>query len=194
MCVIFLGKVKDILDLDLPSAWASNPHGAGILFHDRGGRVVCSKGLMTLEDTITAIESIDRNRKIAVHLRFATHGAINPSNTHPFPVGRGAFLMHNGILSAFGRHGDAGLSDSADLARVLGDVRDTKDRAKILRSVSGMFLYADRGGFYTFGSRSWIKIGKVSASNDNFLPRAPVFEIGGGRRGVSRHLGWNWGE
>lgn len=193
MCVILTGKARDILALDLQSAWACNPHGAGIVFHDRGGRVICSKGLMTLEDTISAVESIDRNRKVALHMRFATHGAINAMNTHPFPVGRGAFLMHNGILSAFGKHGESGLSDSADLAKVLGEVREPRDRAKILCSLSGMFLYADRGGFHTFGARPWVRVGKVLASNDGFIAREPIFEIVGGRS-VSRRLRWDWGE
>lgn len=174
MCVILLGKNKDILKSNLDLAWASNPHGAGILYHDRRGSVVCVKGLMTLEALTDALGDVGRDTQMAVHLRYATHGAVSAANTHPFAVGKSGYLMHNGMLSAFGRSGTRGVSDSADLARTLGTIPSDSDRLKVLRSLQGMFLLATRGGFTPIGSRSWVRVGRVLASNDNFLPRTPV--------------------
>lgn len=174
MCVILLGKNKDILKSKLDLAWASNPHGAGILYHDRRGNVVCVKGLMSLGTLTDALGDVSRDTQVAVHLRYATHGAVSAGNTHPFIVGRSGYLMHNGVLSAFGQCGTRGVSDSADLARALSTIPSDCDRLKVLRSLQGMFLLATKREFLPIGSRSWVRIGKVLASNDNHLPRAPV--------------------
>jgi hypothetical protein len=194
MCVILIGKVKDIRKIDLNSAWASNPHGAGIAY-STGRGVKTIKGIMDLDTLKNNLREIGGDVKIALHLRYATHGSISPANTHPFKIGRsGSVLMHNGILSQFGIAGDRGVSDSADLARVLGEIKDPTDRHKILRSLSGMFCEISTKGIATFGSRSWVKIRSgVLGSNDNFMPREPVAKINGGSRYVDRSL-WNWGE
>jgi hypothetical protein len=195
MCIILIGKTKDIKKTDLDLAWASNPHGAGISY-STGRGVVTIKGIMDLDRLKGELGEIDRDLKIAVHLRYATHGSISPANTHPFKIGRsGSVLMHNGVLSQFGIAGDRGVSDSADLARVLGEIKDPKDRYKILRSLSGMFCEISPKGIAVFGSRSWVKIRSgVLGSNDNFMPREPMLKIGGGSAyRVDRSL-WNWGE
>lgn len=196
MCVILIGKAKDIRKIDLGSAWASNPHGSGIAYPRTNGKgVEVIKGLMDLESLKGALREIHGEIKIALHLRYATHGSIVPSNTHPFKIGRsGSVLMHNGVLSAFGKSGDRGVSDSMDLARVLGEIKDPSDRRKILASLGGMFCEISPKGIHTFGSRSWVKIrGGVMGSNDNFIPRAPVLPIQGGSRWIERSA-YTWGE
>lgn len=194
MCVILIGKTKDIQKVDLNSAWISNPHGAGIAYprgDNRGIEVI--KGIMDLESLKGSLKGIKGEIKIALHLRYATHGSISPSNTHPFKIGRsGSVLMHNGILSAFGRSGDRGVSDSMDLARVLGEIKDPIDRRKILTSLGGMFCEISPKGIHTFGSRSWVRIrGGVMGSNDNFMPRAPVTQINSGSRWIERSM-YSW--
>lgn len=172
MCVILVGKVSELRKVDLKAAWASNPHGAGIAYPNGKG-VKAIKGLMTLSALKTALRELDQNIEAALHLRFATHGAVNAKNTHPFPIGRsGEYLMHNGVLSCFGSSGDNGRSDSADLARVLGDIRNPIDRSKVLGSLSGMFCTVTQKGIRLCGSRSWVQISDgVMGSNDNFVPR-----------------------
>lgn len=194
MCVILVGKVSEVLKLDLYAAWASNPHGAGLLVHSPG-RVQCIKGLMDLDSLIGELEKVDRHRRVAVHLRWATHGSINAANTHPFAVGRGSWLMHNGVLSAFGKSGDRGVSDSADLARVLGQIKGTADRCKVLRSLSGMFVLATREGFGLFGSRSWQSVGRVKCSNTHWVPsRLFAVDDVGECNGSSGRSPWGWRE
>ncbi len=189
MCVILIGKVKDIRKVDLESAWASNPHGAGIAYprsNSKGVAVV--KGIMDLESLRSALREIHGEIKIALHLRYATHGSINPLNTHPFKIGRsGSYLMHNGVLSAFGKSGDRGVSDSMDLANTLGEIKDPIGRHKILASLGGMFCEISPKGIRTFGSRSWVKIrGSVIGSNDNFIPKVTPIGLSGGSRWIER--------
>lgn len=186
MCVILLGKNKDIQKLDLDLAWRSNPHGAGIVYQRRGGEVVAIKGLMSLEDLRAALREVHYGVRVGVHLRYATHGAVNAENTHPWPVGRrGAYLMHNGVLGQFGESGDRGRSDSAHLAELLGQIRDREDRMRVLGSVSGMYLYADCAGLSMTGSRDWIRSGGVLMSNDYWIPVVS-------RSWINR--GYNWGD
>ncbi|NDD53675.1 hypothetical protein EBZ39_07320 [bacterium] len=189
MCVILIGKTKDIRKVDLDSAWISNPHGAGIAYPRTNGKgVEVVKGIMDLDTLKGELKGIDPDIRIALHLRYATHGSIVESNTHPFKIGRsGSYLMHNGVLSAFGRSGDRGISDSMDLARVLGEIKDPRDRSKVLRSVSGMFCTISTEGIHTYGSRSWVKIrGSVIGSNDSFIQRSYSLPLHGGSRYVER--------
>jgi hypothetical protein len=177
MCVILVGNKKSILNLDLHAAWNNNPHGAGFAYINNG-RAHVVKGLMCYDSMMESLSACKHRGTIALHLRFATHGAINGDNTHPFRVGRtGDVLMHNGILSAFGISGDRGLSDSADLARVLGGIRDPRDRDKVLRSIHGMFTLVTpraRSGVVLFGSNGWQMHDGVRCSNTYWIPRAHV--------------------
>lgn len=169
MCVILIGRVSEVLKIDLQSAWNCNPHGAGYAIQGKDRKVIVEKGIMTFPDLLSSLKSLDRREKIVLHLRYATHGKIDRSNCHPFKIGKtGEVLFHNGVLSSFGVSGLNGLSDSADLARVLGYLRDKKDRRKVLSSIHGKFVTFGREGLETFGS--FTKIGKVLASNDRFLP------------------------
>ncbi len=38
-------------------------------------------------------------REYVLHLRFSTHGGVCYANCHPFPIGGGGYVVHNGILS-----------------------------------------------------------------------------------------------
>ena len=64
----------------------------------------------------------------AVHFRYATHGAVNEDNCHPFaiPDGRG-YLMHNGVISWCGY--DAHKSDTAVFTSMLDDFTHSRDIA-----------------------------------------------------------------
>lgn len=179
VCVILVGNKTQILDLDLARAWEQNPHGAGIAYLEQG-KVRTYKGLMTLGHTEAAIASVKTRGLLAVHFRLATHGAPTPRNTHPFRVGNGEALLHNGILSAFGKSGHGGASDSADLARILAKIAPA-DRAKILASLPGMFALVTpraRGGVALFGSKAWSEFKGVRASNLHWVTPAvrPVLD------------------
>ena len=149
MCLIVVGKKRDIKELDFSRIWNSNSDGAGILIPHRT-RPVVIKGLMKLKDFKSAFESIKYQNDICIHFRQATHGAVSKSNTHPFRIDDKSYLMHNGILSGLGQAGDNGYSDSAHLAAILSKV-DPKDRKDILRLVPGKYAYVNRNNITVFG-------------------------------------------
>ena len=93
MCIIAI-KSKGV---DMPSEdtlrtmWVNNPHGAGIMYANGDGRVYIDKGYMDWTSFIGRMHTLGtadklRDMAIVMHFRIATHGGINPSNTHPFPV------------------------------------------------------------------------------------------------------------
>ena len=129
MCVICrkpfgkkLPDAKTILDM-----WADNPHGAGIMWRD-GNKTRYVKGFM---DKDAFMKFVDDNHDMlestecAMHFRIATHGGVNPENTHPFPMDRKSkpdsmegcvsfCMMHNGVLPLKPR--TEKISDTAELS------------------------------------------------------------------------------
>lgn len=174
MCVILVGTKKQLLSIDLDRAWKTNRDGAGFSYVDKK-RVYVVKGLMRFDDMINALETTRARGLISLHLRLATHGRVCAKNTHPFVVGNDA-LAHNGVLSSFGVSGASGVSDSADLARVLSHLKPD-DRNKVLASLSGMYALTTtraRAGVVLFGSRSWVEHKGVQCSNNYWVEKPAV--------------------
>jgi hypothetical protein len=149
MCLIAIGKCADILAADVKEMWSSNSDGAGVAAH-KDGKPYPIKGIMKLQQLMRVLKTIPADQMIAVHFRWATHGAVTPGNTHPFRVDNDTLLMHNGVLSEFGQAGKNGESDSKHLARVLGQV-DVKDRAAVLKSLSGKYCLITPTNFHMYG-------------------------------------------
>lgn len=129
MCVIChkakgakMPDIKTILDM-----WDDNPHGAGIMWRS-GSEVKYVKGFMKQDKFLKFIKKNEKEleeTEVAMHFRIATHGGINPWNTHPFPMDPGtntksmsgtvrSCMMHNGVLPIVPR--DDGISDTAELS------------------------------------------------------------------------------
>lgn len=96
MCLIFANKDKQLVNLKaMQNAYRSNPDGLGILLWD-GSQWIVERHIDTpLEPIIDKLNQYDR---FAIHFRYATHGKISIANCHPFSLGDGWYLMHNGIL------------------------------------------------------------------------------------------------
>ena len=96
----------------IKQCWASNPHGAGVMY-STGTEVVIKKGFMTLEEFEKEIAEIENptERGIVYHFRITSHGGTNQQNTHPFPISgdiedlklleltTDIGFAHNGIIS-----------------------------------------------------------------------------------------------
>lgn len=103
-----------------------------------------------------------------IHWRMATHGSVTTENVHPFRIGKGLQLVHNGILSGWG-HGT--VSDTRHYAAAVGDcVRkhglastwlDPRWRASVAAQISGSVLVAVGRGLpddgITIGDRSAVE-------------------------------------
>ncbi len=109
MCLIAIKPANVVLpDYLVKSATLRNPDGFGALWHD--GSVLrvrrytppykeaiedYRKAFKAVLDECYAFEAV-------IHLRQATHGGISESNTHPFKVVKGLYMVHNGILQGYG--------------------------------------------------------------------------------------------
>jgi hypothetical protein len=151
MCVISVSlKGTKFSERDLKKMWESNPHGAGVAWIEKRGRVRVVKGLMRLDDLMEVYESIPEVMH-AIHFRLRSAGEILPQLTHPFKVDSvdlqrlkytaKAVLFHNGTVSDW----------RSLFLSVLSSFRK-KDREKILalESVSDTYvisLLVNRFGF-----------------------------------------------
>jgi predicted glutamine amidotransferase len=130
MCVIILKPKGELLPSRsiMRKAHEQNPDGIGYMI-PYGGRVHIEKGFQGVRSLRKSIFSVLRENRIkekevpiAIHFRFATHGALVAENCHPFPIsGNESELqalklscnvgaMHNGIISTVPE--DKSLSDS----------------------------------------------------------------------------------
>lgn len=122
MCLIIYATTPDAIarinGQHFSAAWGGNKDGAGIAVrYDESGPVTIRKGIMDLRQLHREWWRVIKLKpfELAIHFRYATHGANGPKNTHPFPLVHGAFL-HNGIL----RVDSAGKeSDTARFARLV---------------------------------------------------------------------------
>jgi len=113
MCVIIIKQKEQVMSREIAKTSARiNPHGLGIIWLD------------TFE--VTYHESKDyglllTERPFIAHFRYATVGAINRENMHPFQCGvqKDEWLMMNGTIKGMG---NAQMSDSKALAISLGQI------------------------------------------------------------------------
>ena len=121
MCLIIASPWGERCDkADITTAWTHNDDGWGIMTSD-GTRVRVQRGL-DLPGLLKAYEKIPESQPYAIHLRFGTAGSKTVVNCHPFPVGHGYHLMHNGILP---------------IKRVREDRSDTWHFATVCRAAHG---------------------------------------------------------
>lgn len=96
MCLIFTNKLGQSFNTQaMENAYISNPDGLGILIYNGDAWHVERHVDVNLDRILDKLETAD---SFAIHFRYATHGKVSVSNCHPFSLGDGWFLMHNGIL------------------------------------------------------------------------------------------------
>ncbi|OLZ50272.1 hypothetical protein DMH01_14595 [Amycolatopsis sp. WAC 04182] len=86
--------------------------GNGAIVNDHGHgyaivadtRIIAGRGMQAsaVIDEFAALRRLHPEGPALFHSRFATHGSVNESNNHPFPVGGDELtvLAHNGVLPA----------------------------------------------------------------------------------------------
>jgi hypothetical protein len=113
MCLILVRDPDVSLDYNaIKRAVLNNPHGFGYVIPDRGKleirRFFNEKG--TDPDDVYEVLDEYMDKRIFLHLRYATAGNKDKNNVHPFPAlqqrkhGMQAWLMHNGTLNEFSNH------------------------------------------------------------------------------------------
>lgn len=97
MCVI-LHRLQGnkVSKEEIVAAMDFNPDGYGIMYVE-GNKVVHHKGFISEKELLEKIDSLG-DKEFVLHFRIKTHGKIDVNNCHPFHVGNGAYMMHNGQL------------------------------------------------------------------------------------------------
>jgi predicted glutamine amidotransferase len=122
--------------LDAPDSLATQSHrepdGTGLGWFDRGRPTISKQPIAAFEDEEFARRAREvRSRTFVAHVRFATTGAHNLLNTHPFEQ-HGRLFAHNGVVKDLPAL-EAHLGD--DMALVKGDTDSERYFALITREI-----------------------------------------------------------
>lgn len=146
MCLITYAP-KGSLSLDLEvleySAKTMNDDGFGLAWFDKGKWIIRkSMRPQTLERVIAMAPA---KAPMVIHQRFATHGAKDLTNCHPYPIGEtGAHLFHNGVIDGTGSKKKKGPSDTGCYVR---------DELAPIIAVTGHELLKTPGVQWSIGNR-----------------------------------------
>lgn len=201
MCVIChkakgakMPDIRTIIDM-----WDDNPHGAGIMWRS-GSLVKYAKGFMKQEKFLKFLKKNEKelaDTEVAMHFRIATHGGVNPENTHPFPLDVGtnpksmsgtvqSCMMHNGILPLVPRSKD--ISDTAELSlRAKAFPSPEKYIESIAEYVSADNRIVVFAPSVTLFVGDWHEDGGLSFSNLNFKS---MYDLGMGYQPMY-YYDWN---
>lgn len=108
MCVIINNPSGQLLNIaKLYTAFANNPHGVGVMWHE-DGQVHTIKALMGFNDFLALHEGL-REIPHAIHFRWRTAGDTSDDRCHPFPIftrerdGFDLYMMHNGTFETYSK-------------------------------------------------------------------------------------------
>lgn len=160
MCIIALKPAgAKLSDETIRNMWDNNDDGAGIMYADRG-KVRIVKGLMNLEDFKKAYQRIGNHRKMVMHFRIKTHGAVSAELTHPFWIRKGSLAMvHNGIITLTSDMNIGNESDTSIYAKVLAHRYD--DPREALRSETELQRITSEIG--------WSKLVFLDGNNEHII-------------------------
>lgn len=100
MCVIIAKKagVEPLKDDYFDNAWDHNPDGGGIVWKEKGKRVMFQKGFMNKKDMLEVLKKVNqKDTSFIAHFRIKSVGDVKPENCHPF-VMKNITFAHNGTL------------------------------------------------------------------------------------------------
>jgi len=115
MCIAILQtESAPLMTFDeFENCWRRNPDGAGMLF-SAGNELHTIKELDSVEAFFQTYEYImgcgEVKGSVAIHFRYATHGASTEKNCHPFMINSDMGFIHNGIIHSV--PDVAGMSDT----------------------------------------------------------------------------------
>jgi hypothetical protein len=178
MCLIIYSATGATTDREtFKNAATHNPDGIGVM-SERG--IVKWQGPKAERKAWRHVKRLERaGIPHAVHFRWTTHGDNSTDNVHPHATASGAFVMHNGVLSATAHLASStqGASDTA--LYVKHYLATVTDFAPVLPLIGGhigagnKFVIMDAGmQFHVVNDYSGYWVDNVWYSNDYSLSRA----------------------
>lgn len=182
MCVIIIKQQgKKLADGVTKTSARINPHGLGVIWLD------------TFEVSYHASKDykvLHTDRPFIAHFRYATIGAINRDNTHPFRCGenKNEWLMMNGTIKGLG---NAVMSDSKELAISLGELPRHTWKTELEKYDCRFVTINTRNRtFQIYNQQDWIQRDGVWYSKENVLETHHVAVYGTLKKGYSNY--WHY--
>lgn len=179
MCIIIIKQKGMTLPKEVAKTSSRiNPHGLGVIWLD------------TFEVTYhqsNQYKVLDTDRPFICHFRYATVGAVNQSNTHPFRCGtnKHEWLMMNGTIRGLG---DAKRSDSRVLAESLGCVPRHTWKKELEKHDSRFVTINTRNRtFQMYNKDLWVNRDGVWYSKGNVLEDNLIAVYGTLKKGYSNY-------
>ena len=179
MCVIIIKQKGKRIPREVAKTSSEiNPHGLGIIWLD------------TFEVSYhksTAYSLLDTERPFIAHFRYATIGAVNRENTHPFRCGsnKQEWLMMNGTIKNLG---DDKKSDSRVLAENLGEIPRHKWKQE-LEGYECRFVSVNTHSrtYQIYNKELWVQRDGVWYSKDNVLEDNLIAVYGTLKKGYNNY-------
>lgn len=182
MCVIIIKQKGMRLPVSVAKSSARiNPHGLGIIWLD------------TFEVTYHEskdYKTLDTKRPFIAHFRYATIGAINRENTHPFQCGdnKHEWLMMNGTIYGLG---NAQISDTKALAISLGEIPRHTWKTELEQYACRFVTINTRNRTYQIYNKDlWTQRDGIWFSKDNVLEEHLVAVYGTLKKGNSNYFNY----
>lgn len=174
----------------LANCFYANSDGSGFMVAN-GKTVSIRKGYMKFDDFIEAVDDFGdlTDRSVVMHFRIKTHGDVQPSCCHPFPVSSDVddlralsfetrvAVAHNGIIDCMRSYTDKDTSDTmayimnviAPIRRLSEDFMNNDNALDVFDATVGSRLcFLDNSGdIVTVGD--FIEDGGVLYSNTSYL-------------------------
>tara|TARA_R110000868_G_scaffold800_3_gene5889 strand:+ start:2414 stop:3442 length:1029 start_codon:yes stop_codon:yes gene_type:complete len=179
MCVIIIKQKNKVLPREVAKTSARiNPHGLGIIWLDTFS--------VTFHKS-SEYNVLITNRPFIAHFRYATVGAINEENMHPFRCGanKQEWFMMNGTVKGIGNHL---VSDSKVLANRLGGIpRHHWKRELEKHDCRFVTVNTRTRTFQMYNKDQWIKKEGVWYSKSNVIEENLVAVYGTLKKGYSNY-------
>ena len=172
---------------ELRTCWENNPDGAGFSYND-GMTTHTFKGYMKFKPfykkLMEVAKKVDFSKcDVLLHFRIATHGGINPSCTHPFPVTKrfdemkqlqftsDVVFAHNGIIGGYGddkKH----ISDTMEYnQKIIASIKELQKQSELINALAiennSRFALLFKDGYILGGD--WIEEDRIFYSNYSYI-------------------------
>lgn len=182
MCVIIIKQKAGKLSQEIARTSSRiNPHGLGIIWLD------------TFEVTYhksADFKVLDTERPFIAHFRYATVGAVNKQNTHPFQCGnnKNEYLMMNGTIRGLG---NIKMCDSKVLANNLGAIPRDKWKVELEQhDCRFVTINIHSRTFQIYNREEWIQKDGIWYSKDNVLEDNLVAVYGTLKKGYNNYYSY----